>query len=162
MVLVGRLVTRLLMERAGNGEGMRLRAVVVRKGADNDLEKRASLLERDSVHGGFKGTVEVDHEGSAIIANGNRIRFVFSDAPDKIDYTQHGIHNAVICDNTGKWRDELGLGLHLKATGVRKVLLTAPGKGARAWRYAHGQRDPGADAERVDGGAHAEPARRDR
>lgn len=127
---IGRLVTRLLMERAGNGEGMRLRAVVVRKGADNDLEKRASLLERDSVHGGFKGTVEVDHEGSAIIANGNRIRFIYSDAPDTIDYTQYGIHNAVICDNTGKWRDDVGLGLHLKSNGVRKVLLTAPGKGA--------------------------------
>ena len=36
---------------------------------------------------------------------------------------------AVVIDNTGKWRDEAGLGLHLKSKGVSRVLLTAPGKG---------------------------------
>jgi glyceraldehyde 3-phosphate dehydrogenase len=127
---IGRLVARLLMERAGNGEGMRLRAIVVRKGkAPNDLSKRASLLARDSVHGPFRGNLEVDHENQTLIINGETVKVIYSDGPDKVDYTAHGIENAIICDNTGVWRDEAGLGLHLKSKGAGKVLLTAPGKG---------------------------------
>ena len=34
-----------------------------------------------------------------------------------------------VVDNTGMWRDEQGLGQHLQSKGVKKVLLTAPGKG---------------------------------
>src|SRR5699024_548652 len=45
---IGRLVARLLNERTGGGRGMRLRAIVVRKGKEGDLEKRASLLRFDS------------------------------------------------------------------------------------------------------------------
>ena len=46
-----------------------------------------------------------------------------------MDYTAYGINNAILIDNTGKWRDREGLGRHLQAKGVSKVLLTAPGKG---------------------------------
>ena len=46
-----------------------------------------------------------------------------------MDYTQYGINNAIVIDNTGIWKDEDGLGLHLKSKGVDKVLLTAPSKG---------------------------------
>ena len=126
---IGRLVTRLLLEQTGDGNVMRLRAVVVRKGADGDLLKRVNLLRNDSIHGSFEGTVRVDEENSRIIANGNIVHFIYADSPDKIDYTQYGINDALIIDNTGKWRDEEGLSLHLKSKGVSKVLLTAPGKG---------------------------------
>jgi glyceraldehyde 3-phosphate dehydrogenase len=126
---IGRLVTRLLLEQTGNGDVMRLRAVVVRKGGDGDLLKRVNLLRNDSIHGSFEGTVRIDEEHSRIIANGNIIHFIYSDSPDSIDYTQYGIEDALIIDNTGKWRDEAGLSLHLKSKGVSKVLLTAPGKG---------------------------------
>jgi glyceraldehyde 3-phosphate dehydrogenase len=121
-----------MLDRAGSGHSLRLRAIVVRKGnAENDLEKRASLLRRDSVHGSFKGTIQVDQENNAIIANGNYIQVIFSDGPDQIDYTQYGIKNALVIDNTGKWRDEAGLSLHLQSKGVARVLLTAPGKGIK-------------------------------
>lgn len=126
---IGRLVTRLLVEQTGNGQVMRLRAVVVRKGGDGDLEKRANLLRNDSVHGTFDGTVRVDEENNRIIANGNVIQFIYADAPDTIDYTQYGIDNALVIDNTGIWRDRDGLSRHLKSKGVSKVMLTAPGKG---------------------------------
>ena len=126
---IGRLVARIFIERAGGGNKLRLRAAVVRKGNDNDLTKRASLLRRDSVHGHFKGTIKINKEENAIIANGNMIRIIYSDAPETIDYTQYGIENAIVIDNTGKWRDRKGLGRHLKAKGVSHVLLTAPGKG---------------------------------
>ncbi|WP_407070131.1 glyceraldehyde-3-phosphate dehydrogenase [Marinobacter sp.] len=127
---IGRLLARIMIEKAGGGNNLRLRAIVVRQGgANNDLEKRASLLRRDSVHGPFNGTITVDEENSALIANGNFIKVIYSPGPDQVDYTQYGINNAIIIDNTGIWRDEAGLGLHLKSKGVSRVLLTAPGKG---------------------------------
>ena len=127
---IGRLLARIIIAHTGGGSGLRLRAIVVRKGADNDLVKRASLLLRDSVHGRFAGTVTVDEENSQIIANGNRIQVIYSNDPATIDYTAYGIDNAIIVDNTGRWRDEEGLSRHLQSKGVSRVLLTAPGKGA--------------------------------
>ncbi len=127
---IGRLMARLLVEKADGGDTLRLRAVVVRKGkAANDLVKRATLLQRDSVHGPFDGTIRVDEEHGSMVANGNEIKVIYADAPDQIDYTEYGIDNAIVIDNTGMWRDADGLSLHLKAKGVSKVILTAPGKG---------------------------------
>ena len=34
---IGRLLARILIEKTGGGDGLRLRAIVVRKGASNDL-----------------------------------------------------------------------------------------------------------------------------
>ena len=126
---IGRLLARILVEKAGSGEKLRIRAAVVRKGGADDLVKRASLLRRDSVHGHFQGIITIDEEENAIIANGNMIRIIYADAPENVDYTQYGISNAILIDNTGKWRDRDGLNRHLKAAGISKVILTAPGKG---------------------------------
>lgn len=128
---IGRLMARILIDKADGGEALRLRAVVVRKGkAENDLVKRASLLRRDSVHGAFAGTIRVDEERQSFVANGNEVRVIYADSPDSIDYTEYGIDNALVVDNTGVWRDEEGLSQHLKSKGVAKVVLTAPGKGS--------------------------------
>src|SRR5690625_1430989 len=78
---IGRILARLLIEKAGSGDGLRLRAIVVRRGGKGDLQKRASLLRRDSVHGAFRGTILVDEEENAIIANGNFINVIYSDDP---------------------------------------------------------------------------------
>ncbi|MGP0222987.1 glyceraldehyde-3-phosphate dehydrogenase [Paenarthrobacter sp. NCHU4564] len=126
---IGRLLARLLIEKAGGGHGLRLRAIVVRKGADNDLVKRASLLRRDSVHGSFEGTIRVDEEANTITANGVQIQVIYSDNPATVDYTAYGIKDALVVDNTGRWRDAAGLSQHLQSKGVARVLLTAPGKG---------------------------------
>ena len=126
---IGRLLARIIIAHTGGGSGLRLRAIVVRRGSDNDIVKRASLLLRDSVHGRFAGTVTVDEENSQIIANGNRIQVIYSDDPATVDYTAYGIHDAIIVDNTGRWRDEEGLSRHLQSKGAARVLLTAPGKG---------------------------------
>ncbi|MCZ6656418.1 MAG: glyceraldehyde-3-phosphate dehydrogenase [Gammaproteobacteria bacterium] len=126
---IGRLIARLLIEKTGGGQQLRLKAIVVRKGAENDLVKRASLLRRDSVHGAFVGTLRVDEQNNCLIANGNVIRVIYAGQPDEVDYEQYGIHDAIIIDNTGVWRDEEGLGRHLKSRGAAKVILTAPAKG---------------------------------
>ncbi|ABI56863.1 glyceraldehyde-3-phosphate dehydrogenase [Alkalilimnicola ehrlichii MLHE-1] len=125
---IGRLLARILVEKAGGGSLLRLRAVVVR-GQGGDLEKRASLLRRDSVHGPFAGSITVDESNNTLVINGNRVRFIYADNPAEVDYTAYGIDNAIVVDNTGKWRDQKGLSQHLACNGVSKVLLTAPGKG---------------------------------
>ncbi|MGV9850729.1 glyceraldehyde-3-phosphate dehydrogenase [Streptomyces sp. NPDC003442] len=128
---IGRLVARLLIEKAGSGNGLRLRAIVVRGTggrAGEDLVKRAALLRRDSIHGQFQGTITVDEANSTIIANGNEIKVIYADDPTSVDYTAYGIKDAILIDNTGKWRDREGLSKHLRP-GIDKVVLTAPGKG---------------------------------
>lgn len=127
---IGRLVARLLIEKTGGGDLLRLRAIVVRKGrSDNDLEKRASLLRRDSVHGSFRGTIRVLAEENKLICNGNEIQVIYADTPEQVDYSAYGISNAVVVDNTGIWRTEEDLSKHLQCPGAGKVILTAPGKG---------------------------------
>ncbi|MFJ2249391.1 glyceraldehyde-3-phosphate dehydrogenase [Streptomyces sp. NPDC086796] len=128
---IGRLVARLLIEKAGSGNGLRLRAIVVRQSggrAVEDLVKRASLLRRDSIHGQFQGTITVDEAKNTIVANGNEIKVIYANDPSEVDYTAYGIKNAILIDNTGKWRDREGLSQHLRP-GIDKVVLTAPGKG---------------------------------
>jgi|TARA_B110000259_G_scaffold14856_2_gene15561 glyceraldehyde 3-phosphate dehydrogenase len=126
---IGRLLARLLIERAGPNSLLNLRAIVIRPGKDDDLEKRASLLRRDSVHGAFNGSITIDKENNVIKANGAFIKIIYAKSPAEIDYTTYGINNALVVDNTGIWSDEEGLSQHLKSKGVEKVLLTAPGKG---------------------------------
>ena len=131
---IGRILARLLMSRPASDKGLQLKAIVVRPAGEadallKDLEKRASLLERDSVHGWFDGSVVVDKANSGIIANGRFIKVIYAADPSEIDYTSYGIDNALVIDNTGKWKDEAGLGKHLQSKGAKKVLLTAPASG---------------------------------
>ena len=125
---IGRLLARILVAREAAYGGVRLRAIVVRNKGEGDIIKRASLLRRDSVHGAFNGTISVDEEEQVIWANGTKIQMIYANDPATIDYTEYGINNAVLVDNTGVWRDKEGLSQHLEAKGVARVLLTAPGK----------------------------------
>ena len=127
---IGRLVARELMAKTGQGNQMRLRAIVTRGTIDAQiLEKRAALLRNDSVHGDFSGTVSIDVKNEALIINGTTVKVISANNPEDIDYTEFGIDNALVIDNTGAFRDKEALSRHLKSKGVDKVLLTAPGKG---------------------------------
>ena len=126
---IGRILARLIISQSGLGRGLSLKAIVVRKSSDGDLAKRASLLRRDSIHGTFDGTISVDEENEAIIANGNFIKVIYASSPSEVDYTAYGIENAHLIDNTGKWSDAEGLSQHLKCAGIARVVLTAPSKG---------------------------------
>ena len=126
---IGRLVARELFLQDNAGGQLRLRAIVTRSNSEKDITKRASLLRTDSVHGVFTGTVKEDLENKALIINGRSVKMIAANSPDSIDYTAYGIDNALVIDNTGVFRDNEALSLHLKSKGVSKVLLTAPGKG---------------------------------
>lgn len=128
---IGRLAARELIQQHGNGEQLRLRAIVTRgKNTDEEIKKRSSLLRKDSVHGKFRGVITEDYTNKSLIANGNEIHMIVSDNPADIDYTAYGINDALLIDNSGIFRDEEKLSTHLKAKGIAKVLLTAPGKGS--------------------------------
>ncbi len=127
---IGRLLARELINNSGAGQQLRLRAIVTRDANDpKSLQKRAALLKSDSIHGEFKADIYPDPEKNALIINGTTVRFISARQPEDIDYTLYDIHNALIIDNTGVFRDEEALARHLKSKGAAEVLLTAPGKG---------------------------------
>lgn len=125
---IGRLACRELIKQAGKGQQLRLRAIVTRSNSDEDIIKRASLLRNDSVHGAFKGTVEEDLKNKTLVINGQIVHMIAASNPEDVDYTTYGIENALLIDNTGAFTTKEALSRHLKAKGVEKVLLTAPGK----------------------------------
>jgi glyceraldehyde 3-phosphate dehydrogenase len=125
---IGRLAARELIKQAGKGQQLRLRAIVTRGSSDKDIIKRAALLRSDSVHGAFKGSVVEDLENKSLIINGQIVRMIDASNPEDIDYTQYGIDNALIIDNTGVFTNREALMRHKQSKGVSKVLLTAPGK----------------------------------
>jgi glyceraldehyde 3-phosphate dehydrogenase len=127
---IGRLLARELMSKTGKGNQLRLRAIVTRDKNDaSTLEKRASLLRYDSIHGDFQGSVVADPENNALIINGTTVHIITANAPEDIDYTAYDIDNALIIDNTGAFTTKEALSRHLASKGAHKVLLTAPGKG---------------------------------
>jgi len=127
---IGRLLAREMMSKIGKGQQLRLRAIVTRDKNDAEsLEKRASLLRYDSVHGDFEGSVSADPENNALIINGTTVHIITANSPEEIDYTSYGIEDALVIDNTGAFTSEEALKRHLTSKGVTKVLLTAPGKG---------------------------------
>ena len=125
---IGRLVARMMTQTTGPGNYFKLRAIVIRKATDDDIFKRASLLTKDSVHGPFDGTVRVDEENSSLVINGNPVKVIYASGPNKVKYSDYGINDPVVIDNTGIWRDEEALSVHIKS-GASKVILTAPAKG---------------------------------
>lgn len=125
---IGRLLARELIIQ-GNGKQLRVRAIVTRGNDELEIIKRASLFRHDSVHGPFRGVAIEQPDEKFIYINGHRVLMLAANDPAEIDYTQYGIEDALLIDNTGKWRDREGLSQHLKAKGISKVLLTAPGKG---------------------------------
>jgi len=146
---IGRLAARELIKQAGKGQQLRLRAIVTRGSSDSDIIKRASLLRNDSVHGAFKGSVIEDLENKSLIINGQIVKMIDGNNPEDIDYTQYGLKNALIIDNTGVFTDRTSLSRHLQAKGVSKVLLTAPGKEIPNVVYGINQNDLDVESENI-------------
>jgi glyceraldehyde 3-phosphate dehydrogenase len=126
---IGRLLARLLTSSA-MAPHAQLRAIVVRNLTAGALEQRARLLANDSIHGEFAGDIRVDTQKSQLIINGYVVDIINASDPSAINYSQYGIEDALIVDNTGVLRDDEALAVHLQATGATQVLLTAPASGA--------------------------------
>ena len=92
----------------------------------NDLlepEYLAYMLEFDSVHGRFQGSIAV--EGSTLIVNGRRIRLSQQRDPAQLAWGAAGAQ--VVIESTGLFLDHASASAHLGA-GARKVLMSAPSK----------------------------------
>jgi len=147
---IGRLLAREMMSKVGKGQQLRLRAIVTRDKNDAVLlEKRASLLRYDSVHGDFEGSVSADVENNALIINGATVHIITANTPEEIDYTAYGINDALVIDNTGAFTTEEALSRHLTSKGVDKVLLTAPGKGVPNIVYGVNHEDYNPDEVKI-------------
>ena len=146
---IGRIAARELVKQAGKGQQLRLRAIVTRTLTDAEIVKRAALLRNDSVHGTFKGTVIEDVANKAIWVNGQLIQLIAAANPEDVDYTAYGIKDALIIDNTGAFTKRTDLERHLKAKGVAKVLLTAPGKEIPNVVYGINHKDLDIENERI-------------
>ena len=147
---IGRLLARELMAKAGKGTQLRLRAIVTRGAVNPDiLEKRASLLRIDSVHGKFMGTVDTDTKNNALLINGTTVWVINAEKPEDIDYSAYGISDALVIDNSGAFRTKEQLERHLKSKGVSRVLLTAPGKGVPNIVHGINQRNYDPDTVKI-------------
>ncbi len=114
---IGRNIARAIIERPDCG----LELVSINDLAD--AKANALLFKRDSVHGPFSGTVEVD--GNDLIINGKRVHVTAERDPANLPHKAHGIDIALEC--TGFFASRAGGQKHLDA-GARRVLISAPGK----------------------------------
>ena len=114
---IGRNVARAILERTDHD----LELVSI-----NDLasaKDNALLFKRDSVHGAFAGTVDVD--GNDLIVNGKRIQVTAERDPANLPHKANGVDIALEC--TGFFTDRDSCQKHLDA-GAKRVLISAPGK----------------------------------
>ena len=113
---IGRMVLRAAVQ---NFQDIEIVAI-------NDLlepEYLAYMLEYDSVHGRFQGTIAV--EGHTLIVNGRRIRLTAERDPANLKWNEAGAD--VVIESTGLFLDQDSASQHL-AAGARKVILSAPSK----------------------------------
>jgi len=125
---IGRLVTRELIIQ-GNGTQLNVKAIVTRGNSPEEIRKRASLFRNDSIHGPFRGVAIEDVDNKFLMINGHKVKMISATNPEEIDYEAEGIHDALLIDSTGVWTKREDLARHLKAKGIRKVMVTAPAKG---------------------------------
>ncbi len=114
---IGRNILRAIHESGRAGE-----FDVVAINDLGDANTNAHLTRRDTVHGNFPGTVEV--EGNDIIVNGDRIKVFAERDPAKLPWGELGVE--VVFECTGFFRTRATAGKHLEA-GAKKVVISAPG-----------------------------------
>jgi glyceraldehyde 3-phosphate dehydrogenase len=87
-----------------------------------DANTNAHLTRRDTVHGRFPGTVEVD--GDYMVVNGDRIRVLAERDPANLPWGKLGVE--MVFESTGFFTTRATAGKHLQA-GAKKVIISAPG-----------------------------------
>ncbi|WP_395394501.1 type I glyceraldehyde-3-phosphate dehydrogenase [Novosphingobium sp. BL-8A] len=115
---IGRNVARAILERTDHD----LELVSINDLAD--AKANALLFKRDSVHGTFEGTVEVD--GNDLVVNGKRIHVTAERDPANLPHAAQGVDIVLEC--TGFFTDKASAGKHIDA-GAKRVLVSAPAKG---------------------------------
>lgn len=113
---IGRLVFRALAARPQDFDVVAINDL-------SDAKHLALLLKYDSIHGRFKGTVEVGEK--ALIVNGNEIRITTERDPAALPWKDLKVQVAL--ESTGHFTNRAGLQKHIEA-GAQRVILSAPPK----------------------------------
>ncbi len=87
-----------------------------------DASTNAHLTRRDTAHGRFPGTIEVD--GDYMVVNGDRIRVLAERDPANLPWGELGVD--IVLESTGFFRTRETAGKHIEA-GAKKVIISAPG-----------------------------------
>ncbi len=90
-----------------------------------DVDYLAYMLKYDSVHGRFKGDIEI--KDGSLVVNGKTIRCSAETNPEKLAWGDVGVD--VVVESTGIFLTEEGAQGHIKA-GAKKVVMSAPSKDA--------------------------------
>ncbi|CAM1367462.1 glyceraldehyde-3-phosphate dehydrogenase A [Tenacibaculum soleae] len=93
-----------------------------------DVDYLAYLLKYDSVHGRFKGDVEV--KDGNLIVNGKVIRVTADRNPENLKWNE--VEASYIIESTGFFTDKDKAALHIKG-GAKKVIISAPSKDANMY-----------------------------
>jgi glyceraldehyde 3-phosphate dehydrogenase len=86
-----------------------------------DANTNAHLTRRDTAHGRFPGTIEVD--GDAMVVNGDRIRVLAERDPAKLPWGELGVD--IVLESTGFFASKEKSSAHI-AGGAKKVIISAP------------------------------------
>ena len=113
---IGRMVFRAAVEHFPELEVVGINDLL-------DPSYLAYMLQYDSVHGRFRGTVDLD--GSTLIVNGRRIRLTAERDPAGLKWDEVGA--TAVVESTGLFLDRETAGAHLKA-GAKRVILSGPSK----------------------------------
>jgi len=113
---IGRNILRALYE----GD-LRSEIEIVAVNDLGDANTNAHLTRRDSAHGPFPGTVEVD--GDSMVVNGDRIRVLAERDPSKLPWGDLGVD--VVIESTGLFASKDKASAHLDG-GAKKVIISAP------------------------------------
>ncbi|MFT4524005.1 MAG: glyceraldehyde 3-phosphate dehydrogenase [Granulosicoccus sp.] len=112
---IGRVTMRAILQR-GNIE-----VVAINDLTDNNTLRH--LFKYDSVHGGFKGTIENDE--NSLTFNGNRVAVYAERDPAKLPWKELEVDLVLEC--TGLFRSRDTAGKHIEA-GAKRVVISAPAK----------------------------------
>ncbi len=91
-----------------------------------DTQTIAHLLKWDSVHGKFDG--EISHDEENLIVRGHKIRILKERDPAALPWKDLGVE--VVLEATGLFTDRAKAALHIEKGGAKRVLVSAPAKGA--------------------------------
>jgi len=98
-----------------------------------DTKTLAHLLKYDTAYGIYERKVTFDETN--IIVDGQKIPVFAEKDPSMLPWGKLKVD--VVLECTGRFTDQAGAGLHVKA-GAKKVILSAPGKGGEIPTYVRG------------------------
>jgi len=90
-----------------------------------DVKYAAYMLRYDTIHGRFKGKIDIDEAGGALIVNGKKVKFFAEKDPAMIAWGSVGA--TYIAEATGVFCTTESASAHLTG-GAKKVVITAPAK----------------------------------